>query len=287
MAIEKVEEIWGKPVRKIEDLKVFFLTSDVRLSRFNFIEMGHRENGTISEVILDRLLTNILWLKNPSTELPLKSIIAAYSRDLFIKRRIWDRFYEILQQLKQEEKVEDEKISTLFYHGYVENLLRGFDEGEQEKITPEFVLEEVEKATKLREKMQEKEIKEKEKEFLQQLKSAVFKKEQEKEKEWLEKIQNIKSNLRRSSERNAFYYSIFCTSLLTLFLLMIMYPIYFLFNKVKIIGLLELYLLILIGGSSGIFGLWKGFRTYLEKKWANYLYNKKLNEVKLDQEEKD
>jgi len=281
MAIEKVEEIQGKPVRKIEDSKVFFLTSDVRLSRFNFIEMGHKENGIISEVILDRLLTNILWLKDPSTELPLKSIISAYSRDLFIKRRIWDRFYEILQQLKREEKVEDENILMLFYHGYAESLLREFDEGEQDKITSEFVLEEIEKAAKLKEKIQEKEIREKEKEFLQQLKSAVSKKEQEKEKEWLQRIQKIKGDLRKSAEKKAKKDSILYTFILTLLILVVIYLIYLIFKKVGLIELLHLYIAILFSGG-GIIGLWVKFRAYLEKKLASYLYNKKLIEIKLD-----
>jgi len=135
-AIEKIEELRGKPIRKIEDSKVFFLTSDIRLSRLNFTKMGHKENGTVCEAYLDRLLTNILWLKDPCMELPLKSIIAAYSRDLFIKRRIWDKFYEALQQLRQEKKVDDENISTLFYHGYIEDILKDIDEQESDKITP-------------------------------------------------------------------------------------------------------------------------------------------------------
>jgi len=91
--IEKIKEIRGHLVRKIEDSKAFFLTSDIVLSRLNFIEMGHKENGTISEVILDRMLANILWLKDPRANPPIKSIIAVHSRDLFIKRTIWDRFY--------------------------------------------------------------------------------------------------------------------------------------------------------------------------------------------------
>lgn len=46
-AIEKIKELRRRPVRKIEDSGVLFLTSDKRLSRFNFIEMGHRESVTL------------------------------------------------------------------------------------------------------------------------------------------------------------------------------------------------------------------------------------------------
>jgi hypothetical protein len=163
-AIEEIKEIRGHPVRKIEDSKALFLTSDSILSRLNLIDMSHKENGTVNEVILDRLMSCILWLKDPHAKPPIKSIIAAYSRDLFIKRRIWDRFYELLRQLKQEGSVDDENISTLFYHNYIESVLREFDESEVDKNTPEFVLGEIEKSARLKEEEQLRSIEEKEKE---------------------------------------------------------------------------------------------------------------------------
>jgi len=52
MAIERVRQIRGKPIRRIENAKAVFLTSDVRLSRFKFTEMRHKQNGTICEAVL-------------------------------------------------------------------------------------------------------------------------------------------------------------------------------------------------------------------------------------------
>lgn len=203
VAIECTEQYRGQSVRQIERCKALFLTSDIGLSRFNFIEMGHKDNRTVSEVILDRLLTNILWLKNPRSKPPLKSIIASYSRNLFVKSRVWSRFYEVLQELRKEEKIQDENISMLFYHGYIEDALSHFEDHEAGQITQEFVLTEIEKAAKLVEEETAKMISEKEKDFLKQLKERVSIKEQEKEREWLERLQEIKSNIRNGAKRSA------------------------------------------------------------------------------------
>jgi hypothetical protein len=61
-AIEQIRKLRKHNMRKIEDAKFFFLSSDHNLCKFNFLEMGHKANGTICEVILDKFLTNILWL---------------------------------------------------------------------------------------------------------------------------------------------------------------------------------------------------------------------------------
>ena len=71
-AIAKIKELRKKTIRRIEDSGVLFLTSDIGLHKFDFIEEGHKQNATICETILDRLMTNILWLKNPNTKLSLK-----------------------------------------------------------------------------------------------------------------------------------------------------------------------------------------------------------------------
>lgn len=284
-AIEKIKGLRGKPARKIEDARVFLLTSDGRLSRFNFIEMGHKENGTVCEVILDRLLTSILWLKDPSTRPPLKSIIAVHSRDLFIKRKVWDRFYEVLQQLRQEEKVKDENISMLFYHAYIEDALKEFDETKVDEITPEFVLEKIEQVAKFKEKEMERTIREKEAEFFRKLREVVSEKEQEKEREWLEEIQKIKGNLRKSAERQANRDSTIYASVLTLLVLGVMYGIYLVFKKVGAFELLTLFIPIMLGGG-GMLGLWTKLRAWLKRKLADRIYAQKLREAKLD-EKKD
>jgi len=282
-AIEKIKEIRGHPIRKIENSKAIFLTSDVILSRLNFLDMGHKENATVGEVILDRLMACILWLKYPFAKLSVKSIIAVYSHHLFIKRRVWERFYESLKQLKQEGKVDDESISMLFYHNYIESVLREIDESEVEKITPEFVLEEIEKSAKIKKEAEEKLIKEKENEFLRRLNEEMSKKDQEKEREWLEKIEKIKRNLRKSAESKANRESNICVLILSLVVVGAIYVSYVICKR---IGITDFWAIIVpsLLGSGGILGIVLKFRRYLKDRLTDRIYNQRLKELKWDDE---
>lgn len=106
--------------------------------------MGHRDNATVCEVIPDRLLTNILWLKNPTIieDIPLKSIIAVHSRKLFVDTSIWKRFYDNLRTLREEGGIGDRDISMLFYNHQIEEVLSDFNASQIETITPDFILRE-------------------------------------------------------------------------------------------------------------------------------------------------
>jgi len=201
-SIEIIQRLRRHSVRQIERAKAIFLTSDNKLSKFNFEWMGHKENNTVAEVILDRLMTNILWLKNPKSTLPMKSIIAAHSRELFINRRVWNRFYEILVRLKKQGKIDDENISMLFYQGYIQDTLNQFDEGQAEQITEELALSEIEKSAKVKEKEVKESLKEKEKEFLLLLEESVDKTEKRKDVEWLSKLDVIRSNIKENTVKS-------------------------------------------------------------------------------------
>lgn len=279
-SVEKIKEYREGPIRKIEESKTFFLTSDVRLSRLNFIDMGHKANGTISEVILDRLLTNILWLKDPNAKLSLKSIIIAYSRDLFIKRRIWDKFYDILSKLKSEGKINNGNISTLFFNNYIENVLKEFDESEADKITPEFALEEIEKASKLSEEKVKKAVKEKEEEFLKFLEGKISETEQKKDKEWLERIQQIKNQVREQAEKSS-KKCVMCTRFLIAAILAIPIAVFAITrnwnafrNYTGIASVISLILGVVLGS---VYKLWGNF----QEKLSNKIYIKKIKEVGL------
>jgi len=282
-AIERIKEIRGHPVRHIEDAKAIFLTSDIILSRLNFIDMGHKDNGTVSEVILDRLMACILWLKDPSTKLSIKSIISAYSRDLFIKKRVWDRFYETLKQLRQEGKINDKNISMLFYHNYIENVLRDIDENEIEKITPEFVLEEIEKAARMIEKHEARLIKEKEEEFIRKLKELEREKEQ-KERELLkekETIEKLKRNLKEQAEKRANIESIICSFLILTLLVVILIFAYIWLKSIGMTEFLSMLLTFILGGSGVSIGIFN-FYKYIKDKRSKHIYKQKLKNLGLN-----
>lgn len=291
-AIHSVKDLRAKPVRRIEEAKILFLTSDRRLSRFNFLEMGHRNGGTVGEAILDRLLTNTLWLKNPTTELPLKCIISAYSRDLFINKRIWDTFYEVLQELREDTKVVEDNISMLFYHSYIEDVLTELDEDDVGKITPAFVLEEIEKAAQFQQKKLKsieeakdeeaaRKIREKEGEFLKQLKKVISQKDRDKETEWSDNISIIKSNLRKAAESTASKLSFIGASVVTLLILWLAYRAYLFCKHKDWIDLFVIGVPLLIGGS-GVASIWAKLRTLFQSSCTERLYRRKVSEAKLD-----
>lgn len=268
-AMETIMKLRRHPVRRIENSKALFLTSDKRLSKLNFEEMGHRENGTICEAILDSLLTNIIWLKDPSARISLKSVIAVHSRDLFVKRRIWRKFYEVLRRLKQEEKVDEEAISTLFYGNFIENELRDFDETQIDEITPEFTLEEIEKAGEFAKHEEER----KEKEFIQRLEEERSKVEQEKDEEWLEKLRAVRNSVQETSQKSAARLSIIYSSIATLILLCILWVLYAVLNLLWLVP-------VLVGGGS-IGAIWSKLRQYFKRKLSKAIYQRKLKEAGL------
>jgi len=295
-AIEKIKQLRGKPARKMEYAKVFFLTSDHRLNEFNLRQMGHKDYLTIGEVILDRLLTNIIWLKNPKLKIPLKSIISLYSRELFVNRRVWDRFYNILTKVKDDGEVTDNQISNLFYHGYIEHVLIDYDENDIADITETFVLEEIENAAKYQEEMSKKKIKEVERKKDEKQKLEIEKKrkefndiliqktneaKEEKEKEWLGKIQKIKNKKKAEAAKEAERRIIIMKILVAIIILIL--PIYFIINNdfqrfgiiVGVATVAALILVLLVGPMGA---KWKN----LEEKFANKIFVEKLQEAGLD-----
>jgi len=149
-AIETIRKIRRSPRRKIEESRALFLTSDLRLARFDFIEMAHKDRATVCEVIPDQVFTNILWLKNPTIakDIPLKSIVAVHSREMFINRRIWRRFCENLKNLRDEGRISNTDIAMLLYGHHIEEVLKTYASSQIEEITPEFILRETEKVSK-------------------------------------------------------------------------------------------------------------------------------------------
>jgi len=200
-AIEMIKKIRGTQTREIERAKAIFLTSDLRLSNFDYLEMGHKENVTVCEVIPDRLLTNILWLKNPTAikDVPLRSIIAIHSREILIDRKIWKRFYENARKLKEEGRISDRDLSMIFYNHYIEEVLSKLDESDVDKVTPELILEEIKNASKSIDIETQRKLEEQRKNFEEQ----ITKKDFEKEQEWERKLEEMKGHIRKSADRKS------------------------------------------------------------------------------------
>ena len=186
-AIEKIQEIRKHPRRRITDSKAIFLSSDGRLCNSNFSYMGHRDKNTISEVILDKFFTNMLWLMDPNIEVSLESIIAVCSRDLFVKKRVWERFSDVLSEAMESGDVESKDISVLFWHHYIEDELSEFDEKDADTFDQNFITHEIEKATEFADLEHRRELDEKMLEVEQLYKAKIQNLKDQNLEKWAEK----------------------------------------------------------------------------------------------------
>jgi hypothetical protein len=200
-AVDKIRELRKKTVRRIEDAEAFFLTSDFGLQRTVLLGLGHRDSGTLTEVVLDRVLANILWLKNPKLNLPLSTIIATHSRDLLIDRRVWDKFYTVLGKLRTEGTITEGQVENLFYRNNVANLLQEFGRGDAEKVDEALVMEAVEEATKSLSEKEQAELAAR-----ASVEKELFETQTEQDKELQEhntRLINVKRGLRQEARRGA------------------------------------------------------------------------------------
>jgi len=281
-AIEKIREIRRSPKREIESSKALFLTSDLRLSKFDFLEMGHRQKATVCEVIPDKLLTNILWLKNPTVveDIPLKSIIAVHSREMFIDRNIWRRFCEKIKKLKEDGGVNDKDVSMLFYNRHIEEVLKIYDESQIDEITPDFILKEIQTVSKFIDDETKKKIEEQRKIFEEQL----TQKELEKEKEFETMLLEIKEKIKARSVKKAIRRTIvkMCIPILTFVGIFI----YFVSTKgwvatSMIFGVIASVVTIL--SFLGIKVNMLNIRKLLQDKTFQKIYRKELSELALEE----
>lgn len=147
-AIEMIEKLRRRTVRRIQHAREFFLTSDFRLARYAYSERGHEQNSTISEVIPDRLLTNLLWLKSPDllADLSVDAFISMHSRDLLIDREVWQRFYRSVKGLRESGDIDQQDVNTLLYDRHVLESLRIVPADSAEQVDETFVLGSLEAA---------------------------------------------------------------------------------------------------------------------------------------------
>lgn len=283
-AIEKIEQIRGKPAREIERSKAFFLTSDLRLSNCNYFEWGHKENMTVCEVVPDRLITNVLWLKNPITikDIPLNSIIAIHSREILINRRIWIRFYENAQKLKADGYINDRDLSMIFYNHCIEEVLSKFDESDIDKVTSELILEEIANASKGIDSETQKKLEEQKKIF----EDRITQKELEKEKKWERKLGEIKNLMKtraqKKSKRIIDIVSGICVLIVAILLWKLVGVVIVHWNTIEpivwIVGFIISIGLPLLGIKIKL----EKVRKRLESQLFNRIYRKQLRELKIE-----
>jgi len=281
MAIEEIQKIRKKKPRKLEECRALFLTSDIKLSRFNYEEMGHREGKTVSEVILDRLFTNILWLKNPklSPKLPLEFFISFYYKNLIIKREIWEKFLSIIKILLNEKKTSIKNVTMLFYHKYIEEELKEFTENDIDKINENYVLKKIEEALEI----EKKEKKSHEEKIRKEITESLGKEIKERDfrlQEIFKFIEKTKTEIELHSSKKAKVISWITSFILSAFLSILLVIVYFCFKNKEMPDLYIAFINILLGGG----GIWKIFsrlRDIIERRSFKYIYNKEIKKFKV------
>lgn len=272
-AIEHIKKIRKKTIRNFKKSKAIFLTSDKALVRFNYLELNHKADSTICEVILDKTLTNLIWLKNPSINPSLSSIIAI-SGEKFINRAVWDKFYDILMKLKYENIVDDNTISILLYKTQIVEDLSYYEEEEVEKITPNIVMSELQTINKIKKDIREeilKDIKsqqkiERDKIILERIGEVQIKQN----RMWINKINDKKTEIYKNSLKISQNYAYLLSLIITIILCSIPIIILQLKNIIEMKNLLfyVFYLLFIIFISL----------KYLNVKIKNYIYKKSYYE---------
>ncbi len=285
-AIEKIREIRKRPKREIENCDAFFLTSDLKLAKFNFNELVPKENTTIPEVISDRFLTTFLWLKNPNImkELPLEIILSTQS-ELLIDINLWNRFYDNLIKLKNEGTVSEEDISTLLYSHQLEQDFASITN--LEEISTDFILKEIEKSKRKINEETMKKIEEEREKIEAEYKEKIV----QKDEEYLKRINNIKENIKIKATNKAKRYTNLIMICICLFLLLV--GIVLLVKKMKTFGGILILMPIIyyllstfrmLGLEINILDYQTKLKTYLFDKFFNKFYKKMLSDFNFEEE---
>lgn len=139
-AIDYVRAKRGGKARKFSEARVFFVTSDRGLARYNQEAAGHTDDGTVVEAILDIALCNILWLQNPSLKVPVLTLVALHAHTGVVSDRLWKSFHQQLLKLRSEGALKDDSIAALLYHDFLREALARHEEEGGSEVTAEDVL---------------------------------------------------------------------------------------------------------------------------------------------------
>jgi transposase-like protein len=128
----------GKKSLHIEDCRALFVTTNYNLS-ISVRDYFFNEElpKLIPPVLHDSVITNLVWLKNPSRapELPSKRLIAECYAASSPKEHLWERYIETLKILEKTHKITTKDLVTLRYTQGARSLLVEKTLGEEDAIT--------------------------------------------------------------------------------------------------------------------------------------------------------
>ncbi|GIV96724.1 MAG: hypothetical protein KatS3mg057_1381 [Herpetosiphonaceae bacterium] len=303
--IDYIKRFRGRDFRRIEEANVIFLTSDLRLARYNFHECGHKDNATVSEVISDRLLTNLLWLKNPQVlnKISLRSIVSLHSHHLFIERKIWDKFIKMVKKLRNDGTISEQDVANLLYNQRIQDLLMHFEREEIDSINESWVIgnikqvkEEIDQQKETEQANQkaaldeelEKTKREKEQELQQILEAFQQKHNEERDRDLqtvrteeyqgrAEAIKLIKERLRTKAQRKArIWYFTYVALIITIIFIIMLYSFPLITGNWNKIEPAAWVLGAVVSVIFGLLGIKLDIRQSCEKKLCDRFYEQAL-----------
>ena len=109
-----------------ERSEAIFLSADNKLTAYDFIEHGHKENRTFPEVVFRSDLATLFWLKGKggSDNAFLHNLFASYTHEKIISKQLWGKFTGELKKKRQEGLLTQEDIDRVVSLSETENILR-------------------------------------------------------------------------------------------------------------------------------------------------------------------
>jgi len=210
----------------------------------------------------------------------LKSIVAAHSKNLFVDRRVWERFLEVMQELRQQGEVHDEDLANLLYRDYVSTVLIDVEASDVAKVNKQFILQEVAKAWEARERERALDLETLKEEQAERLRAFA----EGMEATWKAKIEKGLADIEERCRRRASLVAVLLCALCTgayivvvalLFLLVLSEP----FKPwVSAVALAAAFL----APSSIVAALWRFLRPWMRRNLARRLYARNSERVRLE-----
>lgn len=132
----------GYKTLNIEDSKALFVTTNKTFAKTVRDFMKSTEVNYIPPVLYDSMLTNLVWLKDPSLapDLPQKRLIANCYAAITPTERFWKKYLEESEKLfNKEQVITKEDLITLRYASLAEKIIMDETKGDAELIDAETV----------------------------------------------------------------------------------------------------------------------------------------------------
>ena len=127
----------GESPPRLEDCRAVFVTDNGNLAAAAREFFG-RGRHAWPLVMLDHDLAAILWVKAPTAapDLPRRQIIADCLAALQPSPQLWQRYVEVIEQLKTRDEFNDGDLALLRYSGEVSRTLMDLTQGEVAAVSP-------------------------------------------------------------------------------------------------------------------------------------------------------